>query len=243
MARPGVTYTEIAEAAAHLIGQGKQPTIEQIRLLLGTGSSTTIANHLKDWKERQQSTRLLASKEQIPHELIEIVKGLWDRVIDLSKDQVAANQADVNQQIAESQQELQKYKTNNQRWQQLFTQWTREKEKLMMEKQGLEQVIVAQKQETAALQVRLEMHQEQINEKQARIMELQQLHLQAQKNVEHFRASTRVQYLQDQEKRKQELKQIDAARKLIEKKLVQANQENKRLQRELMKHLKKGKKL
>lgn len=50
MARPGVTYSEVVQAAAELTGQGKNPTIEQVRLIIGNGSNSTLANHLRRWK-------------------------------------------------------------------------------------------------------------------------------------------------------------------------------------------------
>ena len=72
MSRPGITYAEVSEAAAQLLGQGRNPTIEQIRLILGTGSSTTIANHLKIWRDNQSETSLLSAKENLPDELVSI---------------------------------------------------------------------------------------------------------------------------------------------------------------------------
>jgi hypothetical protein len=63
MARPGINYHDVADAAQQLTGQGKNPTIEGIRAFLGTGSSSTIAPHLRDWKSKQGETQRLASKE------------------------------------------------------------------------------------------------------------------------------------------------------------------------------------
>ncbi|MGE3920797.1 MAG: DNA-binding protein, partial [Gammaproteobacteria bacterium] len=54
MARTGVTYTEVAKVAVELEGQGKNPTIENVRQLLGTGSHTTIRLHLNEWRAQQR---------------------------------------------------------------------------------------------------------------------------------------------------------------------------------------------
>ncbi len=76
MARSGVTYRDIAETAAQLEGRGQLATVDGIRQVLGTGSRTTIATHLKSWKAQKSST----AHNEIPHELASHVKGLWERL-------------------------------------------------------------------------------------------------------------------------------------------------------------------
>ena len=55
MARSGITYTEVSNAAKQLIAAGRSPTVETIRITLGTGSNSTINAHLRDWKTRQRA--------------------------------------------------------------------------------------------------------------------------------------------------------------------------------------------
>lgn len=141
MARPGVTYAKVADAATQLLGQGRNPTIEQVRLILGTGSSTTLANHLKQWKETQESAGRLAIKENLPHELVSMVKGLWERVVGQSEEQVAVIEEHHQQSITEVRQELEKYKNNNRRWQRLFNDWVQEKNLLVTDKITLQQAL------------------------------------------------------------------------------------------------------
>lgn len=50
----GITYEVVAEAANSLSLTGATPTIEKIRLQLGSGSNTTIHKHLNRWREEQQ---------------------------------------------------------------------------------------------------------------------------------------------------------------------------------------------
>jgi len=57
------------------------PTIETIRNLLGTGSSSTIAPYLRKWKDSLNQTQQIACKENLPEELIALLKGLWERVV------------------------------------------------------------------------------------------------------------------------------------------------------------------
>ena len=88
MARPGVTYTDVSLAAQQLVASGRAPTIETIRIALGTGSNSTLGAHLRTWKANQNQTQQIASKENIPEELIVVLKGLWERVMNQSEDKI-----------------------------------------------------------------------------------------------------------------------------------------------------------
>lgn len=226
MARPGVTYSEVAEAASQLMGQGRNPTIEQVRLLIGSGSSTTIANHMKEWKEHQSGTSLIAAKENLPPELIAIVKGLWDRVMDQSVEKVRSIESEFEQTIAELQQELQKYKINNKRWQQLFTQWSKDKEKLTADKLSLELTNERLKEAHSIFQTKQETLQEQVDNKQIRIDELHRLHKQAQQNLEHFRESSREQQLLNEDRYMQLMQKKDLTIVQLQNELIVSKQDN-----------------
>lgn len=54
MARTGITYRQVAEAAAALTARGDDPTLKAIRDELGgEGSFTTISKFLKQWQTEQ----------------------------------------------------------------------------------------------------------------------------------------------------------------------------------------------
>ena len=53
MARPGITYEQVAATADALVGRGEKPTIQAIRDALGTGSPNTIHRHLTAWRSAQ----------------------------------------------------------------------------------------------------------------------------------------------------------------------------------------------
>ena len=48
--RHGITYEDVAKAADTLHARAERPTINSVRNLLGTGSSTTIHKHLGQWQ-------------------------------------------------------------------------------------------------------------------------------------------------------------------------------------------------
>jgi len=80
MARSGVLYVHVAQAAAQLMAEGHVPTIDRIRAALGgTGSKSTLAPLLKRWKAAHPGT--LAQAEQgLPTELVLALKGVYEKV-------------------------------------------------------------------------------------------------------------------------------------------------------------------
>lgn len=208
MARPGVTYQDIANAAHELKGQGKNVTIDGVRAILGTGSISTINQHLRKWKEAQASTYSIASKENLPESLIALIKGLWDGLIDQSTEQFLPTEEAYKQEILDLKTELKKYKNNNQRWQKMFNQWQQEKASFSNEKLTLEQALEFAHKENQSLQNKQDGLHHQLQEKQERIDELNRLHQQTQHNLEHYREAAREQRLLDQQKFESEKQQL-----------------------------------
>jgi chromosome segregation ATPase len=230
MARPGVTYSEVVNAITQIIGQGKNPTVEQVRFNLGTGSSTTIANHLRQWKANQESTTLIATKENIPSELVAVMKGLWERVVDHSQEKITALEVNHQEITEELQQELEKYKANNQRWQKMHDQWHTEKAQLANDKLALEQALEFIQKENASLQAKQDMLLQQLDDKQVRVEELHRLHSQTQANLEHYREASREQRLLDQQQYEQQKQQLQFEIKSLNEQLIVVREESFRLQ-------------
>ncbi|MGL6159197.1 DNA-binding protein [Microbulbifer sp.] len=77
MARIGVTYLDIAQAAEAVKGRGEEPTVDRVRAELGTGSKSTIAPLLKRWRSE---TGNQADTGGMPRDLVEALRALHDRV-------------------------------------------------------------------------------------------------------------------------------------------------------------------
>ncbi|MCO1335065.1 DNA-binding protein [Microbulbifer sp. OS29] len=92
MARTGVTYLDVFEAAKAIKARGEEPTVDKVRTLLGTGSKSTIAPLLKRWKSETASNTDVSG---LPKDLVEALKGLHQRI-----------QKGANQQIEQVQQEF-----------------------------------------------------------------------------------------------------------------------------------------
>ena len=98
MGRTGIGAHAIHEAATKLQARGRTPTVDGVRELLGTGSKTTIATDLKDWKAEQG-----AALGNLPLGLQKAVSTLWESL-----------QINANERI--EQYEL-KHKTEKTQWQ------------------------------------------------------------------------------------------------------------------------------
>lgn len=81
MARHGITYNDVAKAAMHSLKTNKTPTVDGIRIILGTGSKTTITKHLKEWKIIHSDILGLETHEIVMHRIY----AIQDTAIDLDQ--------------------------------------------------------------------------------------------------------------------------------------------------------------
>lgn len=226
MARPGVTYHEVSIIAQRLIAAGKNPTIDAIRIELGTGSNSTLGAHLRTFKERQTQTQQLATKENIPEELIAVIKGLWERVMNQSEDKIQTIQQETAQDITKLRQEVQSLSQSNSDWQQQFQKTKQERDAFSHEKSTLEQLFANSKIEAAAMTEKYHGLEQKVVEKQIRVDELHAQHKQTQANLEHYRTASLEQRMLDQERFDRQQKLSEQTITQMNQKLAQADQKN-----------------
>jgi chromosome segregation ATPase len=77
MARSGIRYAEVQAAAETLLGRGLNPTIQRVRELLGTGSNTTISEHLKNWQQQLAETPKVILPPAIPEAVAAALDAFW----------------------------------------------------------------------------------------------------------------------------------------------------------------------
>ena len=91
MGRAGILFSHVAKAAAKLVADGKNPTVDNVREALGgTGSKSTIAPMLKRWKA-EHTEDIVEAELGVPTELLHAIKGVYDKL-----------QGDVQQQLADT---------------------------------------------------------------------------------------------------------------------------------------------
>lgn len=77
MARPGVEYDAVERIARQLISKGQHPSVQKVRDILGTGSNTTIANHLKTWQASFNTRTSPTLPESVPEDLMNPLDDFW----------------------------------------------------------------------------------------------------------------------------------------------------------------------
>ena len=133
--------------------------------------------------------------------------GLWEKLVCQADEQVNAIQQATEQTIAQLQQAVEKLQQENHQWQQQFHAMKQEKEVLLQDKETLEQILSNNKTENAAFQAKYDGLAQHLQEKQARIEELNRLNQQIQANLEHYRETAREQRLLEQQRAEQQAAQ------------------------------------
>jgi len=91
MGRAGILFSHVAKAAAQLVANGKNPTVDSVREALGgTGSKSTIAPMLKRWKA-EHTEDIVEAELGVPAELLQAIKGVYDKL-----------QGDLQQRLADA---------------------------------------------------------------------------------------------------------------------------------------------
>lgn len=116
MGRMGVNYSDISNKAHELLGLGITPTVDNIREALKTGSRTTIAKYLKEWKNSQNVQSF--DENTIPTELLNLIKGLWQYIQDEAtkkilehEEEMSSHFQSINQQLQQAYHENDTYKS------------------------------------------------------------------------------------------------------------------------------------
>ncbi len=227
MARVGIQYPDVKQAAVQLLSQGIAPSVQKIRDKLRTGSNTTIAEHLNTWREEYANKEIHHLPANLPPELISATEVLWQAAMEQATDQLMAIKKELTEQQAKLSQEkriqdqkiiaLQASLDNNQ---QIIETQNAQIQTLQTELAVLQERFCGQSAELTAVknqhEVRLkqaydEKHDvmEKAGKYQAEIQKLQQqLHAQAEKNQQ-----TMVQERERQEQSENRwLQLIDQAR-------------------------------
>lgn len=77
-----------------------------------------MGDHLRAWKAQQEQTQQIATKEHLPEELIAVLKGLWERVMNQTEDKIQLIQQETQQELVTSKQTIQNLHQDNTYWRQ-----------------------------------------------------------------------------------------------------------------------------
>lgn len=184
MGRIGVSYEEVAQAAQQAQGKGKSPTVDNVRLIIGTGSKSTISRHLRDWRDQQGIAR--GSDGAIPSELLGLVKGLWERLRDTVEQKAYDYRREADEKVKQISQQLSQ---SQQQYKSLQEQHHKLEEKLHQQIKTTNETqdkLAIEQQEKFKLAERYAAQESHRNEQQAEIERLHQLLKHMQHNLEHY---------------------------------------------------------
>jgi DNA repair exonuclease SbcCD ATPase subunit len=187
MGRIGITYQQVANTAERLQGQERNPTVDSIREILGTGSKSTIARYLKEWRSKNEQS---GGPSGIPQDLFVLVKGLWDQLQAQAEQQIIKNQEEANQEIKLMEE---KWGVAERQSQDLYTQVHQLEESLFQQKEAnttLAETLTAEQLETYKNQERIRSLEDHLEAQKSENIKLHALLKNIQNNLEHYHAAT-----------------------------------------------------
>lgn len=104
MARSGIHYEDVKNAAESLLGRGLHPTIQRVREQLGTGSNTTISEHLKRWQRDMAETPKAILPPNIPDAVMTALDSFWKIAVQHAEAAFEEQRAIALQVVAEAEQ-------------------------------------------------------------------------------------------------------------------------------------------
>ena len=186
MARIGINYQDVATAALTVQGRDQIPTVDRIRAILGTGSKSTIARYLKEWKSK---TNHIPGSDDIPEVIIALIKGLWDRLKNEADQKISDHEQEADKVIVEMTAAYNaEQKTNTS----LQTNLRNIEEQLHQQiklSSSLQQTLEEEKRTIIAISERNNALTQKTNEQKAEIDRLHQLLSHLQANLEHYQNS------------------------------------------------------
>jgi len=105
MARNGIRYDDVCRAIDTLQQRGEAVSVQKVREFLGTGSYTTISDHLREWRLRQSgesSVQAIPRNLERPEGLDSWVAEIWDRAQQAAYEKLAVYRQEADEQIRES---------------------------------------------------------------------------------------------------------------------------------------------
>lgn len=234
MSRAGVTLLDVEQAIFKLQGRGKNPSVDAIREMLGTGSKSTIAQHLRDWKAQQPNPQ-----GKLPQDLLGLVSGLWERLTLKAEQRIEEVEEASRQRELELKQTIAELQQNHIRLQKQLHQSEEAQATLSKAKEILENNLRTQQQEQARFTERDLVTQQQLESQKAENARLHQLANNMQANLEHYQQAVHQLKTEQQlaiEKQQVQLQQeMTACRQQAqhhEQQLFQRNTELQQLQHE-----------
>ncbi len=209
MARAGITYSEVATAAARLAAAGKNPTVDTVREAIGgTGSKSTIAPMLKRWKAEHQE-QVVAHDIGLPADLLQAVKGLYEHLqqeaalkVQTAQDALASAQRDFTAQLKAATENAAALLKERDTLQSLLTQERARSDQLTESNRTLQVARVKAEMEASGLAQRLA-------DRQGEVESLSRQLEQTRTQFEHYQEAVAAQRAEDRREAEQRYQRLE----------------------------------
>lgn len=202
MPRIGITYLDVAQAATKLIEQNINPTIEEIRKALRTGSNSTINRHLRLWREKQGNQ--IEAEKGLPETLLIAVKGIYSAIQEEATHKILTIETETKNKLTDFKIQVdQLTHQNNILKQNNFALERKINEDQILEVE-LQKIINNLNQKIDNKTSENQFLQKRIDDKNSEIERITQQLKHAQHNLEHYREAIKQE--RDAEKQRYELK-------------------------------------
>lgn len=108
MQRHGVDYHLVAEAAEQLTARGEAPTIDRVRVILGSGSNTTISKYLHQWRNNTvHGIKAETSSSMTVTDPVQLaVKRLWLQLREETDAEIETIKSETQRLVSEAEQQV-----------------------------------------------------------------------------------------------------------------------------------------
>jgi DNA repair exonuclease SbcCD ATPase subunit len=228
MARSGLYKSDVKKARDALIAQGKNPSVDAVRVELGnTGSKTTIHKYLKELEDEDGGAG--GKRASISDALQDLVERLAARLHEEAEERVAAIQKEFDAKTSEHDAELLAAKQENTK----MLAHVREMEAALEQQDAA--LAVAQEslqRESTARQVaeqQIADLKERLAENEAHRKSLDEKHQHTREALEHYRESVKEQREADARRHEQQVQQLQAELRLAQQTIAVKQEETTRL--------------
>lgn len=188
MSRIGITFGEVKAAIAELQGKRRNPTVDAIREILGTGSKSTIARLLREWKA--QNGLHGSDDGRLPSDLLGIINGLWDALRNKADEQIDRYAQESDSKLTQLQQELTQSRQLETNLRQNLHSLEEQLHQQTEESRHLKAKLITEEQEKIRMIERVAALESRRQEHHAENQRLHQLLKHVQENLEHYQAAT-----------------------------------------------------
>jgi chromosome segregation ATPase len=156
MARSGIRYEEVQAAAEALLARGLNPTIQRVRELLGTGSNTTISEHLKNWQQQLAETPKVILPPAIPEAVAAALDAFWKIAVQHAEAAFDEQRAAAAQAVLEAEQSREAAIAERQQLQSTINDLRRELESAQTVARELADRLLVEKERRAAAETAIQ---------------------------------------------------------------------------------------